>query len=389
MNSSSDSLHQPPRKTSLLSFVGRRTRTIIGAIVVTVLLVAIIITLSALYGTQRDKTHANSDSSHKAWELKNFKTLVVFGDSYSDEGRGLYINQHGTWPPVGWQNPVTDLSAVGGYVWPRWTAWYSGGVSAMHNYAVGGSVCSITVTPKNGMAYDIQNGQMSAFLADIRNSTIDVPADETVYAIWIGTNDLGVVGFVQDAQGPGQTLNDYVECVFTQFDRLYQTGARKFVLMNNIPLNRAPMYALKSNGGLPVDQYWPNKPNNLTAISYRMAEIIQSVNTAFKYQSAYEMVIGNRYKGAQMAYFDVHSLFMDMYNSPSEYFNGSQEATVTVPCLTCKDMNYNNCTLVGCMAPDAHMWYDELHPSEQSSRMVAKEFTKLVQGDSSYATYWS
>lgn len=39
-----------------------------------------------------------------------FKTLVTFGDSYTDENRlGYFINNNGSAPPVGWQQPVVCL----------------------------------------------------------------------------------------------------------------------------------------------------------------------------------------------------------------------------------------------------------------------------------------
>jgi hypothetical protein len=35
------------------------------------------------------------------------------------------------------------------------------------------------------------------------------------------------------------------------------------------------------------------------------------------------------------------------------------------------------------------MWYDELHPSEQTDRVIAREFVDVVKGKSKWATYWS
>jgi hypothetical protein len=35
------------------------------------------------------------------------------------------------------------------------------------------------------------------------------------------------------------------------------------------------------------------------------------------------------------------------------------------------------------------MWYDELHPSEQTNRIVAREFVNVVGGQSVYASYIS
>lgn len=44
---------------------------------------------------------------HTVWGLKDFKTLVAFGDSYTDESRLDYFSSHnGSAPPVGWIDPV-------------------------------------------------------------------------------------------------------------------------------------------------------------------------------------------------------------------------------------------------------------------------------------------
>lgn len=44
---------------------------------------------------------------HSTWDLKNFESLVVFGDSYSDDSRlGYFIEREGQAPPTGWVNPV-------------------------------------------------------------------------------------------------------------------------------------------------------------------------------------------------------------------------------------------------------------------------------------------
>ena len=38
---------------------------------------------------------------------------------------------------------------------------------------------------------------------------------------------------------------------------------------------------------------------------------------------------------------------------------------------------------------DAFMFYDELHPSEQTDRVIAREFVNVAKGISKWATYWS
>ena len=40
-------------------------------------------------------------------------------------------------------------------------------------------------------------------------------------------------------------------------------------------------------------------------------------------------------------------------------------------------------------SPDSFLWYDILHPSEQTDRIIAKEFVQVISGSSGYAAYYS
>lgn len=52
---------------------------------------------------------AYGGSSASSWDLKNFTSLVAFGDSYTDDSRLNYISAHnGSLPPVGYDNPVVS-----------------------------------------------------------------------------------------------------------------------------------------------------------------------------------------------------------------------------------------------------------------------------------------
>jgi hypothetical protein len=56
-------------------------------------------------------TLATVQAGHPAqgWKAAKFKTLVTFGDSYTDENRlGYFIQSNGTAPPVGWDQPVVS-----------------------------------------------------------------------------------------------------------------------------------------------------------------------------------------------------------------------------------------------------------------------------------------
>lgn len=74
----------------------------------------------------------------------------------------------------------------------------------------------------------------------------------------------------------------------------------------------------------------------------------------------------------------------DMWNDLVSYFNGTVAYNVTGYIAGCRDTTCPNRS-----DWDSYMWSDELHPSEQSSRVVASEFVKVVEGKSNYAEYWS
>lgn len=192
----------------------------------------------------------------------------------------------------------------------------------LYDYAVSGAVCDNTITPRyfSGIKADypaLRQYEIPAFLADRgtkRNGT-STPyfsparsANNTVYTIWDGTNDIGVGAFFTDSQVPGYSLTDYHNCIFDQYDSIYAAGGRYFVHMNLVPLYLAPLYANATNGGTGADNYWTNKPSNLTAIYAQMVEDVLLVNFAYYYRFPFEVLLNGRYPGAHFALFDVHRL---------------------------------------------------------------------------------
>ncbi|KAK8167678.1 GDSL lipase/acylhydrolase family protein [Phyllosticta citrichinensis] len=319
-----------------------------------------------------------------SWDLKNFKTLVSFGNSYTDEGRLRYLEEHdGQVPPVGWIGPVRSDTYSGGQTWPRYVNYYTGAKS--YNYAVGGAVCSNKQVTRfydkiNGSYPDVEGYEIPAFIADKNFKdpangapVLDIPAEETVYSMWVGTNDVGANAFLTDSQAPDLTLVDYLQCVYNQFDRLYAEGGRYFVLMNLIPLQLAPIYALPNKGGI-------GKSQNMTETSYRMKEQVNLLNNNAKFQTPYESLLARRYPGARWALFDMYSLITDIYVNPASYLNGTAPLNVEGYITANVSMSPSD--------KDSYLWYDSLHPSEQTDRIIAREFVGVVRGGSRWATYW-
>jgi phospholipase/lecithinase/hemolysin len=197
---------------------------------------------------------------------------------------------------------------------------------------------------------------------------------------------LGNDAFLTDSEVPGKTVKDYMDCVYDQVSRLYANGGRYFVIMNLAPLNLLPQYALPTNGGLPATQFFPTKINyNATEINGRMTQTVAALNQVYKYRTPYEVDVAETWDDIKIANFDVNSVMTDIYNNPAKFLNGTAPLNVQGVVHLC-DPSGANCTTQ--TSPDSFEWYDPLHPSEQTSRVVAREFVSVLGGKSKYATYW-
>ncbi|KAF5864380.1 hypothetical protein ETB97_007942 [Aspergillus alliaceus] len=243
-------------------------------------------------------------------------------------------------------------AADGGRPWPSYVGQYIG--ARFHNYAVSGAVCSNSLTPRIAQATgelfpDVSSYQVPAFFADRQytypNGTkfMGVPPESTVYAIMIGGNDVRADGYLTDSQTKGTTIADYIDCVFQQIDRLFQRGARNFVIHTLGTINT-------------------------TGVAQRMLEQVALVN-------AFALV-------------DLEGLMKDTHKNPSRNLNGTVSYNVTGYINRCS-LNGTECVRYDNDNRDAFIWYDELHPSEQTWRSYAKNFVSIINGRSKWATHLS
>lgn len=319
-------------------------------------------------------------------KLDAFTSLVLFGDSYTDQGVRQYRpGADGTIPAP------SNSTASGGRQWPQYVRQYAG--VNIYDYAIGGAVCDSTTVPS--VRTGINQTQIPTFLEDHRwrspttgRPALRNPPKETVYAVWIGTNDLGNAGWLTESQLPrGRPLTYETDCVYSQIDTLYRTvGARNFVIMNLAPLDLLPQYALPENGGVEVSRFWADKlayNANITQTSEKMRQYRTMVNAVYDLQTPHLVKLTNRYPNSAFAVFDVYSLFLDIWNNPSAYLNGTAPPNATGFVTACAQTSCPDKS-----DWDSFLWYDELHPSEQAGRIVAKEFIKVVKGGSKYVKYW-
>lgn len=158
------------------------------------------------------------------------------------------------------------------------------------------------------------------------------------------------------------------------------------MLLNNAPLQYAPLYTPQSDGGAGDNQYWPNKSlYNQTEYQYKMLEYTQLANRLFDYGAAYEALVRARWPGAGLDVFDVNGLLSDIYRNPAVYLEAP--ANVTGSFHHCGALNNSVCTTEP-QPLNSFLWYDELHPSNQTDTVIAREFLGVVHGNSSYGTHY-
>ncbi|KAK4226799.1 GDSL lipase/esterase [Podospora fimiseda] len=322
-----------------------------------------------------------------------FTNLVTFGDSFTDNGRlGYYINNAGKAPPPGQLHPESNNTASGGLTWAQYVAQSAG--ARLADYAIGGATCSNKIVEREfsyiGRSFpSVLEDEIPSFQADIKYKSVFTSRteDNTVYALWIGTNDLGFDAFLSDSQAPGTTITNFVECVWSVFDAIYKTGGRRFVLLNEAPLERSPLYAPIEKGGTGDSQFWKTKSNyNTTQYSEKIKEYTTSVNTIFEYGVPFQQTIKSRWPKATFDLFDVHRLFLDIYKTPSKYLDAPYNVDSYWHQCDSAGGNCVDQTAVGPLS--GYLWYDELHPSNKADSVIANNFIDVLDGKSKYGTRW-
>lgn len=154
-------------------------------------------TLSALFVT--------STAAAQGVQPKQIKNLVTFGDSY------------------------TDIVSVGdgGVAWPVYAAGYAN--VTLFPFAKSGATCSNNITFRPFPS--VFESQLPAYFVETGdNGSLSLDPEETIYTLWIGTNDLGVNSLVTGSNSA--SIVDVADCMINWVKVLYNSGARNFVFQN-------------------------------------------------------------------------------------------------------------------------------------------------------------
>ncbi|KAJ6461036.1 GDSL lipase/acylhydrolase [Mycena sanguinolenta] len=297
-----------------------------------------------------------ASSAHAAGVLPGqIKHLVTFGDSY------------------------TDIVATGdqGTAWPVYAAGYSN--TQLHPFAKSGATCSNNITFRPFPP--VFESQLLTYFMETTNGSLQVPPEETIYTLWIGTNDLGVDSLITGSNNA--SVVDVVGCMVNWVRTLYASGARNFIMQNMIPLELTILYAADSY----PNRFWAVE-RNTTDWSVFMREMVLTGNEIVKLMLE---AAAPTLPGSHIAIFDSHSLIQDMFNHPALYLNGTGPLNVTGCWNSCVAPFGGGdlvCDVQNGTARDSYLWTDELHPSEQADRIVAREIALTLEGKHSRWSTW-
>lgn len=254
-----------------------------------------------------------------------FTKLVVFGDSLSDTGNVFAVTL-GTVPP---SPPYYAGRFSNGPVWVEYLA--AALDLPVENFAYGGAQTD------HGNLFDglfaIDFPGLSDQIAFFTGQPGAVDPD-AIYVVWAGANDF------RAALSRGQTpdIMAVITNLLNAVGALYFAGAQHVVVPNLPDLGLTPEGLASGAGPL------------VTLLSEAFNTYLEATLAAH---------------APNAVRLDVFRLVNQTVNDPSEY----GFTNVTTPCLT----------VVGvCAAPDAHLFWDHVHPTTHGHAVLADKFAKAI-----------
>ena len=98
-------------------------------------------------------------------------------------------------------------------------------------FAKSGATCSNNLTSRP--APSVFESQLPTYFTEKANGSLAaLKPEDTIYTLWIGTNDVGDGALLTGHGAPGVTVVDTVTCAVNWVQTLYNSGARNFIFQN-------------------------------------------------------------------------------------------------------------------------------------------------------------
>ncbi|QAU24547.1 thermolabile hemolysin [Dyella sp. M7H15-1] len=262
--------------------------------------------------------------------------IVVFGDSLSDN-QNIYTGSV-------WGLPNRNSWYIGHFSnGPVWVEYLAQQLRLpLYNWAIGGAGVTTQDLLIPGVQQQVQSWQQYMQQAPHYN-----PAT-TLFAVWIGANDLMSYGST-----PDQVISGEQQALIN----LINTGARNIVLLNLPDISRAPVYQIRSGGA---------------ALTIQVSEYNQKLD-------GLAVLLRQQY-GVNIQVFDAYTLFNDLLNNPAKY----QMNNTTQSCLdinTDSSLNYMQAQSPrsNCSNADTFVFWDTLHPTTRAHLLLGNAVADFLR----------
>jgi phospholipase/lecithinase/hemolysin len=308
------------------------------------------------------KTHSSPSSSPtSSWPgWKGISHLIVFGDSYTTTGFNDTLAQPSEANPLG--NPAyPGYTATNGPNWVDFlTTTYNQTFIETINLAYGGAtVDSALVTPYLPTVLSLKEQIEDEYLPVYSDhpSFFDWQADDTLFAIFIGINDVGNAYGESNATAVlSLVIKEYASLV----DVLYKSGARNFLFLNVPPVDRSPLTVAQGAAAAALE--------HTTIAAYNANVTALARNLSSTYRDAFTSV------------FDTNAAFTQVLNNPASHPETAPYKNTTDYCVAYENGTpswytfYQNCSI----PVDEYFWLNSLHPTFRMMNVTAQEIVQQL-----------
>ncbi|KAI0477453.1 carbohydrate esterase family 16 protein [Xylariaceae sp. FL0804] len=315
-----------------------------------------------------NRTQCSATAEWPGW--KSLKYAFIFGDSYTTTGFNYTLT-----PAPSASNPLGN-PAYPGYTasnGPNWvdylTVQYNSSLLETFNLAYGGAtVSSALVAPYLPTVLSVQQQVQSEFIPGYTGEAPTAPSapawkgSDTLFAIWIGINDVG------NSYGEGANASDALNAeIFDVYSglvgQLYDAGGRNFLFINVPPVDRAPLTTEQGTAASALEK---------ADIASWNGRVVDMANT-----------LKRNYTETNVWYFDANAIFNQVLDNPEVYPQTADYKNTTGYCIAYENGTPEPDTFnATCGVPvNEYFWLNTLHPTYPMHDVVAQHISEALEAE--------
>ncbi|CAO3607048.1 unnamed protein product [Cunninghamella blakesleeana] len=262
-------------------------------------------------------------------QLSNMKTFFSFGDSYTTQ----YLNLD----TLTYPDP-NELSSTNGKNWVHYFT--SNNKLVNWDIAYNSAPIENSLVKQDPKVTDLNKQITELFPRYFLNNNKTWASNETLYGIWVGINDIGLLATRNDTANMNQLMAKYKDLI----NELYKKEARHFVLINVPPIEKSPKWSKEA----------PTQIKNLVT---EFNEGLKALVGCLKLLEGYKSV----------TLIDSYSILNDVINHPSNY--GIKDVENTCP-------DWKNPEKYNCHPINEYFWLNNLHLTSRVHEILADKITE-------------